>query len=80
MNPISEKALLEIKKSIRCSKKFICLKSELKTLCKAEDIGLKYNVKCLEEQPQQCEFVVSFGGEFFCKCPVRNYIAKKLKK
>jgi hypothetical protein len=80
MNPIRENTLREIKKSIHCSKKFICLKSELTTICKAEDVGLKYNVKCLEEQPQQCEFVVPFGGEFFCKCPVRIYIAKKLKK
>ena len=80
MEQTSFKALREISKDIHCSKKLICLTSELKNLCKAEDIGIKDIIKCLYETPQSCDFVIPFGSGFYCKCPVRVYIAKNLNK
>ena len=37
-------------------------------------------IKCLEEDPKSCKFVMSFGNEHFCKCPLRIFIIKELKK
>jgi hypothetical protein len=35
---------------------------------------------CLEEDPSECPFAFSFGYRHMCQCPLRVYIAKKLKK
>jgi hypothetical protein len=37
-------------------------------------------LKCLEENPQQCEFAMSFGYSYLCKCPLRVNIAKRFNK
>jgi len=63
-----------------CPKHFKCYTSGLKILCKAKDIGLESHLDCLEERPLECPFSVSFGGSYYCSCPLRVYIAKKLKK
>ena len=80
MNQTHGKALREISKNIHCSKKLICLTSELKNLCKAEDIGLEKRIKCLDDTPQKCDFTIPFGSGFYCKCPVRVYVAKNFKR
>ena len=48
-------------------------------LCKAEDIGLETFLICMETNPCECDFSVSFGDVFFCKCRLRLSIAKGLK-
>ena len=65
---------------ITCPKDFICYKSEFKNLGKARDIGIEGYVECLEKNPEDCVFSLSFGYSFLCKCPLRVYIAKNLKK
>ena len=64
----------------KCPKDFICYKSGFKKLCKAKDIGLEEFLECLEENPWECVFSLSFGYSHLCRCPLRIYIAKKLKK
>jgi hypothetical protein len=41
---------------------------------------LKLYLRCLEEQPSQCKFSFRCRDEFYCNCPLRLYISKKLKK
>ena len=48
--------------------------------CKAIDVGLDSFVECLEKNSHECPFSVSRGYSYYCKCPLRVYIARKLKK
>ena len=66
--------------TIECKKDIKCYESNFENICKAKDIGLKLFLVCLEENPQTCHFSLSFGKEYYCKCPLRIYIAKELKK
>jgi len=65
---------------IKCTKDFECYKSGFKNLRKARGIGLERYLECLEKEPRECEFAIPFGYTFLCQCPLRVYIAKKLKK
>lgn len=64
--------------SMECQKDFRCYKSGLDSLCKATDVGMKGYVNCLYENQISCEFRVAYGSGFFCRCPLRVYIAKNL--
>lgn len=66
--------------SNRCEKNFCCHKSDFKDICSANDFGLSDFVKCLEKNAQDCNFSLSFGYGYLCKCPLRVYIAKNLEK
>lgn len=73
----------EIEKVIgqmKCPKDFKCYKSGLQVVCKARDIGIESFLECLEEDCEWCKFSFHFGNRVFCRCPLRVYIAKKLKK
>ena len=74
-----KKEIEAILNGLQCSKDFVCYTSGLKKVCRAEDIGLETFLVCLEENPKACNFFVSFGGKHFCQCPLRVYIAKKLR-
>jgi hypothetical protein len=80
MEPELEKKLREVIGDLECPKDFKCCVEGFENLCKAEDIGLDSHLKCLEEHPVNCPFSVSFGRSYFCRCPLRVYIAKILKK
>jgi hypothetical protein len=80
MDEDQRKEIEEIITQFKCPKDFRCYKSGLKVLCKAKDIGLDTYLECMEVYPQKCPFSVAFGYSHFCKCPLRVYIAKKLKK
>ena len=62
------------------AKDFICYKSGFSNLCRAEDIGLEPYLECFDESSEECAFLLSFANVRFCDCPLRLYIAKKLKK
>lgn len=74
------KAIEEIIGEMKCPKYLKCYKLGFKNLCKAQDIGIDTFLECLEENPQDCKFSLSFGFGYFCKCPLRIYIIKELKK
>jgi hypothetical protein len=80
LNEKTKKEIEEIMRELRCPEDFRCYKSGLKTLCKAKDIGLKLYLQCLEEKPNQCKFSFCCRDESYCSCPLRVYIAKKVKR
>jgi hypothetical protein len=75
-----EKELKEIMAGLACPKDFKCYRHGFENLCKAQDVGLETFLECLEEHPYDCPLSVSFGGLYYCRCPLRVYISKKLKK
>jgi hypothetical protein len=75
-----KKEIEELIGQIQCQKGFECYKSGLDVLCKAKDIGLELVLECLEEGPAWCKFSFSYGDSYFCECPLRVFILKKLKK
>ena len=77
---INKKQIEEIIGGISCPKDFVCYKSGFENLCKAEDIWLESFLKCLEDNPRECVFAISYASGYYCKCPLRVYIAKTLKK
>ena len=79
MDKVQKKQVEKIITEIRCSKDFKCYKSGLTDLCKVRDIGYDSVVECLEEKAYGCEFRSVFGYAYYCKCPLRVYILKKLK-
>jgi len=75
-----EREIEEIIDGMKCPKDFKCYRSGLENLCKARYIGIEAVLECLEENPEECKFSFLFGNVYFCMCPLRNYIFKKLKK
>jgi hypothetical protein len=69
-----------IKSDMNCSKEFICITSNYEKLCKAKDFGLKDYVECNDENGKNCDFSFIFGSSMFCRCPLRVFICKELKK
>ncbi len=80
MEQLNMEKAKQILGDLKCGKGLKCVNSGLQGICKAKDIGLKSFLECLEENPYECPFSVSFGRSYFCQCPLRVYIAKKLKK
>jgi len=70
----------EIMSSVDCPKDCECYKSGFENICKAEDRGLDTYADCFDESRTTCKFRILFGCGAFCKCPLRVYIAKHLKK
>ncbi len=68
----------EIIGHMKCPKNFKCAESGFKNLCKARDFGLERHLECLEADPQECRFSLSHGRIYFCQCPLRVYLSKKL--
>jgi len=75
-----EKEIEQIIAELDCPKDFICYKSGFSNLCRAEDIGLERYLECFGESSEECAFLLSYANVRFCDCPLRFYIAKKLKK
>jgi len=75
-----ERGIKEIIGGMKCPKDFKCYKSGLKNLCKARYMGIEAILECLEENPEECPFSFLFWETYFCECPLRVYIFKKLKK
>jgi len=80
MEEDQKKEIEKIIGQLDCPKHCKCYKSGFEHLCKAEDIGLTSLLKCLEEDHKKCAFSVAFGLSVYCECPLRLYIARKLKR
>jgi hypothetical protein len=65
---------------LRCPKDHKCYKSGFELLCSAKDIGIASFLECLEKKPDQCKFSFPFGLIYLCECPLRIYLAKRIKK
>jgi hypothetical protein len=76
-----DKKIEKIISGFTCPKDFRCCKAGFKNLCKAKDVGIESYLKCLDDNPRDCPFAVPYGyTAYYCECPLRVYIAKKLKK
>jgi len=83
MDQDDKKRVEEIIGKLKCPKDFQCYKSGLENLCKAKEIrGTVSYLECLEKNSRECIFSVylSDWDAHFCACPLRIYIAEKLKK
>ena len=80
MDEIDCKEIETIFSDVDCPKGFSCLKSGLKNLCEAKDLGLDQFLECMETKPYDCSFAFKYGDCYFCKCEVRFYLSKKYKK
>lgn len=56
-----------------------CFEPGVGVRCKAKDVGLDSYAQCLEKEAFNCPFAVPYAHSFYCKCPVRVYIAKECK-
>jgi hypothetical protein len=80
MEPEHKEQIEEIMAQMECEKDFACHKCGFEKICKAGDWGLPDYVECMEEEQTMCQFKVPFGDGVFCRCPLRVYVAKNLKK
>ena len=80
MKDEDRKKIEEIMAGMQCAKNFKCAENGFEHLCRAKDFGLETYLECLEEDPWECSFALSFGYGYLCQCPLRVYLAKKLKK
>lgn len=76
----TKKQIEQIISGMECRKDFRCYKSGFKDLTKVQIFNAPDLLKCLGDNPQNCEYASAFGDGHYCKCPVRLYIAKNLKK
>lgn len=74
------KRIREIINGIECPGAFKCAEAGFNDLCETQDMNLDSFLLCLEEVPQNCKFHLSFGESNFCRCPLRVYLAKELKR
>lgn len=70
--------ILKIAGSMKCSKGFVCYKSNFNQLCKVRNIGEGKVIECSPVNQGPCVYRFSFMGKIFCKCPLRYYIARNL--
>jgi len=80
MKDEDRKKIEEIIGEMKCPKHFKCCLTGFEVLCKAKDVGSESFLECLEEDPSDCKFSIPFVNTYLCKCPLRIYIAKELKK
>ena len=75
-----KKKIKKIIGEMYCPSNFKCLDSGSENLCKARDIGMESYLECLESNLRDCSFAFPFGQGYFCKCPLRVYLAKELPR
>jgi len=80
MHDDERKKIEEIMAGMQCPKGFTCAEHGFERPCKATDIGLESHLVCIEERPSACPFALSFGNSYLCRCPLRVYLGRELKK
>lgn len=68
-----------LKKTTKCKKKFSCLYSKKKDICKVIYCarGKVHYIKC--RTSKDCDYKISFGEHLICSCPVRREIYNNYK-
>ncbi|MCJ7692006.1 MAG: hypothetical protein MUO22_01150 [Sedimentisphaerales bacterium] len=76
------KQLKEIMSEMSCERNFECYKCKFENCCDGKLVGEDFvkcegsNSKCSEEKRRNCDFSISFGYGFVCRCPIRIYAAR----
>jgi hypothetical protein len=77
------KRIQEIIGGMQCPKGFKCAEDGFENLCRTKQFGSELFLQCLEETSPPCPFagVYDYGFRmFFCRCPLRVYLAKNIGK
>jgi len=69
----------EITGHMDCPKSFTCVESRFENLCRVKEIVKDDLFECLEDAATNCSLSLAFGYAYFCQCPLRIFLAKKLK-
>ena len=80
---LSQETILEIEQLIatfKCPLDYKCYKSNFEEICDAVIIGNGELVECVDNNASNCQLSSPFGEGYFCSCPLRAYIARKLNK
>ncbi len=72
------KAMKDLIREIDCPRSFRCVESGFEVFGKVMDPGLDGFLECLDDFAPSCTFAMSFGGVYFCCCPVRVYAGMNL--
>jgi hypothetical protein len=67
----------EIIQAMHCSKGFECYKSDFQNIGEVGIVGDGAMLECIEPRGRTCEYGLLRGGAIICKCPLRNYVARK---
>lgn len=73
----------EIMGEMTCPHDFACARSGFNRLCTVEDKGMESFLVCLEcagDAHPPCTFRLSFGYSYYCRCPLRVFLAKELNR
>ena len=79
MKEKDNKRLKELIANFPCDKDCQCYQSGLENLCQAQDIGITSFLVCLEKVTD-CQYRITFGDLYYCKCPLRRHIKRELGK
>ena len=64
------------KGTVQCSKDYQCYTSSLKNVCKIKGVVGSFDIiECGSENVLECGFSFLVDGSYYCKCPLRRYIA-----
>lgn len=80
MNEEVRRKITELIGEMHCPDDFKCAEQGFEELCMVKDIGMDSFLVCLEANPSACKFALAFGHSYYCRCPLRVYISKTLKK
>ena len=78
---LSHETILEVEQLIgtfKCPSDYSCYKSQFEELCDAVIFGNGEMIECVDKNASNCHFSSPFGEGYFCNCPLRVYVAKKL--
>ena len=64
---------------LECPKGFDCAASGFRYLCRARPAEANCQLICLEEEAANCVFAKPDSEGYACGCPLRCYVAEKLK-
>jgi hypothetical protein len=85
LKEVEREQLKEIMSEMSCKRDFECYKHGFENLCDGKLVGEDFlkcertNSNCSEEKRRNCDFSISFGYGFVCRCPMRVYVAKIVK-
>jgi hypothetical protein len=66
--------------SVPCEKDYLCYHSGLEQLCQVRPTADGRLIECLEKRDKDCTFRLWCHGKGFCKCSIRQYIARETGK
>lgn len=84
MKEVNKYEIEEIMEKMDCPKDFACYKANFENLCEAKDMRIEGFIECgcgsCNHSPSDCKFGFDFGYSYFCSCPLRVFVAKRMKR